>query len=60
MKVKKAKSKLFKRKGTEPWNKYDPRDRYDPELDKYKNVDWFPEKTARANEALKNVKLPKL
>jgi hypothetical protein len=60
MKVKKTNSKLSKWKGTETWNKYDPRDRYDPELDKYKDVNLFPEKYARACEALKNVKLPKL
>jgi hypothetical protein len=60
MKVKKTKSKLPKRKNVEPFVKYDPRDQYDPELDKYKGVDWFPEKTARAIEALKNVKLPNL
>jgi hypothetical protein len=60
MKVKKTKSKLPKRRGVEPWNKYDPRDRHDPELDKLGDISWFPEKVAQANEALKNVKLPNL
>ena len=60
MKLEKTKTKLPKRKNVEPFVKYDPRDHYDPELDKYGDVSWFPEKLARANEALKNVKLPKL
>ena len=60
MKVKRIKSKLPKRKNAEPFVKYDSRDHYDPELDKYGDVSWFPEKVARANEALKNVKLPNL
>jgi len=60
MKVKKTKSKLPKWRSVEPWKKYNPGDRHDPELDKYKDVDWFPEKTARANEMLKNIKLPNL
>lgn len=60
MKVKKTKSKLPKRKSVEPFVKYNPRDHHDPELDKISHVNWFPEKVAQANEALKNVKLPKL
>ena len=60
MKVKKTRSTLPKRKNAEAFSKYDPRDHYDPELDKYKDVCLFPEKVARANEALKNVKLPNL
>jgi hypothetical protein len=60
MKVKKPTTKLPKRRNIEPWNRYDPRDKYDPELDKISHVSWFPEKVARAGEALKNVKLPKL
>jgi hypothetical protein len=54
MKVKKNKIKLPKRRSIEP------QDRYDPELDKYANINLFPEKVARANEMLKGVKLPKL
>ena len=60
MKVKKTKSKLFKRRGSEPWNKYDPRDRHDPELDKIAHISWFPKKVAEAGERLKNIKLPNL
>jgi hypothetical protein len=53
MKVKKTKTKLPKRKIIEP------RDRYNPELDKYSNVNLFPEKVARANEILKKCPPPK-
>ena len=60
MKVKKTKSNLPKRNNVEHYAVYDPRDHYDPELDKYKGVSLFPKKVARANEALKNVKLPNL
>ena len=48
MKVKKFKKKLPK--GF----------KHDPELDKIAHVNWFPEKYARACEAMKGVKLPKL
>jgi hypothetical protein len=60
MKVKRIKSKLPKRKNAESFVKYDSRDHYDPELDKYKGVSLFPKKVAQAGEALKNVKLPNL
>lgn len=60
MKLKKTKSKLPKRKNVEPFVKYNSRDHHDPELDKYGDVSWFPEKVAQANEALKGVKLPKI
>ena len=60
MKVKKSKSKLPKRRNVEPRVLYKPNDRYDPELDKYKDVNWFPEKYAQACEVVKNIKLPNL
>jgi hypothetical protein len=60
MKVKKTTSKLPKRKIVEPFVKYHPGDHYDPELDKIAHISWFPEKVARANEVLKNIKLPNL
>ena len=31
---------------------------YNPELDKFEDIDLFPEKTAKAREMLKNVSLP--
>ena len=32
--------------------------KYNPELDKYVDIDLFPEKTAKAREMLKNAPLP--
>jgi hypothetical protein len=60
MKVKKTKSKLPKRRSIEPQVLNKPQHRHDPELDKLGDLSWFPEKVARANEALKNIKLPNL
>ena len=46
-------------KGKKPKIKLPKGVKYNPELDKYKDVVLFPEKLARANELLKKAPIPK-